>query len=164
MSSYLTYIRLKPFVAQWLTHALGSPVRFPNGSPENAVMHRRCTTLPRGCQPDVPAPGLTPVCIPDSRERPARCYNHLPEKGKRELELLVESLFTLSWRQELLRDIVRPGANIDETVRQWCRRHGIDPDHAETIRQRIYRWRAQLQQRGISTKKKRIRREWVKQS
>ncbi len=164
MSSYCTYICLKPFVAQWLTNALGSPVRFPNGSPENAVMTRRCIPLPRGYSPDVPADGLTAVRIPDSRERPARVYNYLPPAGKRELEMLVESLFTLSWRQELLREIVRPGVNIDSTVRQWCRQHGIDPDYAETIRQRIYRWRAQLQQRGISTKKKRIRREWVKKN
>ena len=72
MSSYCTYICLKPFVAQWLTNALGSPVRFPNGSPENAVMTRRCIPLPRGYSPDVPADGLTAVRIPDSREGHAR--------------------------------------------------------------------------------------------
>ena len=156
MSSYVTYVRLKPFIAQWLIHAFGSPVRFPNGSPENALMHRRCIMLPRDASPDVAGEGLTAIAIPDCRERPARTYHYLPEAGKRELVLLVESLFTLSWRQELLAEIIKPGVNIDDTVRQWCKAHGIDPDFAETIRQRIYRWRSTLRDHGISTRKRRV--------
>lgn len=158
MSHYLTYIQLKPFIAQWLVHTFGDPVRFPHNSPENALLHRRCIKLPRGVQPDAAGEGLTAIAIPWCDERNIRYNNYLPPDGKRELVYLIECLFTLSWRQQLLVELLDPNCKIKSVVLDWCTSHGIDEKYANTIRQRIYRWRSSMHKNGFTTRKRRLRR------
>ena len=40
MSKFVFYLKVKPFIKQWLTHHYGNPVTFPSRSAENACIRR----------------------------------------------------------------------------------------------------------------------------
>ena len=77
MSNFVLYLDLPVHLSQWLTHSLGTPVRFPAKSVENAIITRFIQRLPSGAEPDVAAPGLTPVCIPESRGKDPAYFNYM---------------------------------------------------------------------------------------
>lgn len=83
MSKFVIYLKLQPFVAQWLHHHYGDPVRFQPMSVENATILQFTQKLPAGKEPDTSVQGLTAVCIPDNEKKGSR-YLQLPgEKRQR---------------------------------------------------------------------------------
>ena len=62
MSKFVVYLKLQPFVAQWLHHHFGNPVKFQPQSVENSTILQFTQKLPEGRQPDTAADGLTAVC------------------------------------------------------------------------------------------------------
>lgn len=156
MSQFLIYIKLKPFVKQFITHALGNPVVFPNQSVENSTIHNFIQRLPDGKQPDVAKEDLTPICIPDSTSKPAQFYNYMSPRGKIAVEECCEYLFKRNLWNEL-GDMSDIGCNLMTAIYAYCEEHGIDIAYADTVRQRYYRVRDQYSKKGINLmKKKRI--------
>lgn len=153
MSKFCIYIRLQPFVAQFLEHSLGKPVTFPPQSVENATIHHFVTTLPLGALPDTGGPGLTAIAVPDSRTKPADRFNHLTACGRLAVVECCEALFMRCLWAEL-GSVEKLGCKTTTAIYAWCESHGIDIDHADTIRQRYYRLRDQYRRRGIDLMKK----------
>ena len=83
MSQFVIYIKLEKYISEWLTHSLGYPVRFPNGSNENAVIRAFIQQTPKGETPDTAAEGMTPIYIPDSKAKPPESYNYMTDSGKK---------------------------------------------------------------------------------
>lgn len=75
MSDFLIYIKLEKYVAEWLTYAMGRPVRFPRGSYENAIIHRYVCPTPPGTTPEIHSEGRVAIAIPDSQNKPVHLYN-----------------------------------------------------------------------------------------
>lgn len=55
MKDFVFYIKLEHYLAQWLTHSLGNPVRFPAQSNENSVIRRFLQKLPPDKLPEMPS-------------------------------------------------------------------------------------------------------------
>lgn len=153
MSKFCIYIRLQPFVAQFLKHSLGDPVTFPPQSVENATIHHFVTLLPHGQLPDTGGEGMTAIAIPDSRTKPAERFNHIMPRGKQAVAECCEAIFMRCLWAEL-GDLSTLSCKTTTAIYAWCETHGIDIDHADTIRQRYYRLRDQYKRRGIDLMKK----------
>lgn len=148
MEQHLIYVRLKPFLRQWVEHAFGRPVRFPARSPENAFLRHVVRLRPKGTRQETDTTDLTPIMLPDQSDHPVRCWNYIADTDKKVLCQMIDDLFTLAWRSDLYPALSRPG--IGETVRRWCRANGIDIDHEGTVIQRINRWRRECRKNGIN--------------
>lgn len=157
MSNFCFYIQLPPFVAQWLLKNYGSPVKFPAQSVENATIRRFLRKRPLGVDPDTAAPGLTPICIPDSKQADPQTYNYLFEKGKEGVRECIEDSFRIALWNEL-NDLSDCGCSVMTAVYEFCQAYGIDIDHADTIKQRYYRMRNSYREKGVNfMRRKRIR-------
>lgn len=153
MSQFCIYVKLQPFVSQFLQHSLGNPVEFPPQSVENGTIHCFIDRLPAGKQPDVAADDLTAIRIPDSKTKPAANYNYLSPRGKNAVVECCELLFNRNLWVEL-GDMSALGCKTMTAIYAWCEKHGISIDYADTIRQRYYRMRDNYTSRGIDLRKK----------
>lgn len=153
MSSYNTYIRLQPFVAEFLKYSLGDPIVFPPQSIENSTIRVFLQPLPKGKQPDLPAPGLTAVAIPDSKAKPVETNNYLSPRGKNALIECCNLLFNRCLRAEL-EDMSKIGCRTMTAIYAWCEKHGIDIEYADTVRQRYFRMRDDYKHKGIDLMKR----------
>lgn len=153
MSKYVVYLRLQPFVAQWLRHHYGSPVRFQSHSVENSTILQFTQKLPPGMQPDTAAEGLTPVCIPDNEKKDPATYNYLSPKGKEAVEDCIERTFRLMMWNEL-NDMSGVGCSVLGAIDAWCEMHGISIEYDRTILQRYYRLRNSYVRKGIDLRRK----------
>ncbi len=89
-------IPLPDYLRQWCSYAFDgvSPVRFPNGSAENAVLkafirRRRATDPP----PLTDAPGYLKIVLPDFKGMPSEYFNVLPPKGVDTLISVISARF-----------------------------------------------------------------------
>ena len=148
MSDFVIYIRLEKYLSQWLTSALGCPVRFPAQSNENSVIRRFLTKLPPGKQPEMAAEGLTPIVIPDSKAKDPAVFNYFGPRAKKALTEAIEDLFRRNMWAEI-GDLLDGTVGLNKTIGAWCELHGIDDDYTETVRQKYYRIRNAYTKRGI---------------
>ena len=153
MSNFNVYVKLPPFVSQFLIHSLGNPVVFPPSSVENSTIRTFISRLPEGRQPDVAADDLTAIAIPDSKSKPADQYNYLAPRGKAALAECCDYLFNRCLWTEL-GDMSSVGCKTLTAIYAWCENHGISIDYADTIRQRYYRIRDSYAKQGIDLMKK----------
>lgn len=153
MSQFCLYIKLQPFVSQFLTHSLGNPITFPSQSVENSTIHIFIDRLPNGKKPDTADEGLTAVRIPDSKTKPAATYNYMSPRGKDAIVQCCELLFNRNLWVEL-GDMSAIGCKTMTAIYAWCEKHGIDVEYAYTIRQRWYRLRDSYTKKGIDLMKK----------
>ena len=153
MSQFCIYVKLQPFVSQFLTHSLGNPVTFPAQSVENSTIHHFIDRLPEGKLPDTASDNLTAIRIPDSKTKPAETYNYLSPRGKDAIIECCELLFNRDMWTEL-GDMSAIGCKTMTAIYAWCEKHGISIEYADTIRQRYYRMRDSYKKKGIDLMKK----------
>ena len=150
MSQFVIYIKLEKYISEWLTHSLGYPVRFPNGSNENAVIRAFIQQTPKGETPDTAAEGMTPIYIPDSKAKPPESYNYMTDSGKKAVREAIMDLFTRNLWNELRPIDSIKGVGVNTRIAAWCEMHGIGLDRVETVRQKYYRIRDAYKKRGIN--------------
>lgn len=153
MSQFCIYIKLQPFVKEFLIHSLGNPIVFPPQSVENSTIHHFIDRLPKGRIPETSNDELTAICIPDSKTKPSATYNFLSPRGKDAVIQCCELLFNRNMWTEL-GDMSSLGCKTMTAIYAWCEKHGISVDYADTIRQRYYRMRSSYTKRGIDLMKK----------
>jgi len=152
MSQFVTYIRLEPFVKQWLVHSYGNPVEFPAQSLENSTI-RRFTQK----QPDTPplhSESDVAVRVPDSKAKDPAIYNYLGRYGQQAVVECIEDNFRRSMWCEL-NDLSDVGCSVMTAIYSWCEMHGISIDYADTIRQRYYRIREAYARKGVDMRRRR---------
>lgn len=150
MSQFVIYIKLEKYISEWLTHSLGYPVRFPNGSNENAVIRAFIQQTPKGETPETAAEGMTPIYIPDSKAKPPEGYNYMTDSGKKAVREAIIDLFTRNLWNELRPIDSIKGVGVNTRIAAWCEMHGIGLDRVETVRQKYYRIREAYKKRGIN--------------
>lgn len=153
MSQFVTYVKLEPFVKQWLVSSYGEPVSFPAQSIENATMRRFMQKQPSATPPPHDD-GDTAICIPDSKAKPPITYNYLGRYGQRAVAECIEDTFRLNLWAEL-NDLSDVGCSVMTAIYSWCEQHGISIDYADTIRQRYYRLRDSYLKHGIDLRRRR---------
>lgn len=149
MSQFVIYIKLEKYLSEWLTHSLGCPVRFPNGSNENSVIRAFTQQPPEGKLPETASEGMTPIYIPDSKAKPPDTYNYMTDSGKKAVREAIMDLFTRNLWNEL-RPIDSINIGVNTRIAAWCEMHGIGLDRVETVRQKYYRIREAYKKRGIN--------------
>lgn len=152
MSKFCIYVKLQPFVSQFLTHSLGDPVAFPAQSVENSTIHHFIDRLPKDKMPDTAADDMTAISIPDSKTKPAETYNYLSPRGKDAIVQCCDFLFNRNLWVEL-GDMSAIGCKTMTAIYAWCEKHGVNIEHADTIRQRYYRMRDSYTKKGIDLRK-----------
>lgn len=154
MSKFVVYLKLQPFIAQWLYHHYGNPVKFQPQSVENSTILQFTRKLPEGRQPDTAAEGLTAVCIPDNEKKDPSVYNYLGPKGKEAVVDCIERTFKLMMWNEL-NDMSDVGCSVLSAIDAWCEMHGIDIEYDRTILMRYNRLRNSYVKKGIDLRRKR---------
>lgn len=154
MSDITINLRLKPFIAQYLTHHFGNPVRFEDGSAINSRIKIVLQKRPDGIAEEDPHESdCTPVCIPYSKQKDPRSWNYVSEYGKRFIIDLINAIFIDNLWNEMSK-MCGDDSKIQSAAFSWCEKHGIDLDYADTIRMRYYREKKKFEQKGIDLMKK----------
>lgn len=153
MSKFVVYIELKPFIAQWAVHHFGCPIEFPPQSVGNARIIAILRKRPEGAAPDIGHEGLTPVCIPYSKQKDPESWNYVTPSGKRFIAEYVEALFKDNLYMEF-KEMCTENSKLQTAAYTWCEMHGIDISYADTIRQRFYRERERLLSCGVDLRKR----------
>lgn len=155
MSGNYIYLKLNPFVAEFLTSKFGNPVHFDARSVANDninfVLQRR---PPMYRREDEDTDGMTPIVIPYSKQKDPRVWNYVSPSGKKLLVDYCESLFNHTLWNEVSVVMMKKNANLQLIAETWCSRHGVSVDYIATVRMRIYRERLKLLKRGIDLRKK----------
>lgn len=153
MSEVVIYLKLKPFVSQYLKHHLGCPVRFPDHSVANAKIVSVLQVRPASAVPDTAAEDMTPVCIPYSKQKDPSCWNYVTKSGKKLIVEYIDSIFLSNMWDEMSK-MCGDDTKIQSAAYAWCEMHGIDIGYADTIRMRYYREKMKLLRHGIDLRKK----------
>lgn len=148
MSQFVAYIRVKPFIRQWLVHHYGEPVVFPPQSVENATIRRFLTTTPANVVPTMGEEGDVAICIPDSKQKPVITYNYLGKHAKEAVVECIEDTFKRQMWNEL-NDLHDCGCSILKAIQAWCENNGISIDYDDTIKMRYQRMRNNYLKNGI---------------
>lgn len=158
MSNFVIYLKLKPFVAQYLEYHFGNPVRFDDHSVTNARIVSVLQQRRDGQKPETAADGLTPVCIPYSKQKDPHAWNYVSEAGKRFIVDHIESIFLSNLWDEMSR-MCGDDTKIQSAAYAWCDMHGISIDYADTIRMRFYRERNKFLKHGIDLRRSKRNRD-----
>lgn len=149
MSKFLVYIKVEPYLRQWLQNSFGDPVEFPANSNENAVLRRFTSKRPGNINPEQPTEEMIGICIPASKYKNPETYNYMSESAKQALAESISDLFRMNlWKE--LGDLSDTSCKKMTAFRSWCCMHGIDVEYAETVRMKWYRMLKSYQKHGIN--------------
>jgi hypothetical protein len=159
MSDFVVYLKVNPFIRQWMVHHYGNPVVFPSGSAENATIRRFLTKHPKDDKPTIGGNDEIAVCIPDSKQKPVITYNYLGKHAREAVVECIEDTFKIQmWKD--LNDLHDCGCSILKAIQAWCENNGISIDYDYTIKMRYQRMRNSYLKNGIDLRNKnRIRDE-----
>lgn len=153
MDKFFVYIKVKPFIKEWLTFHYGNPVIFPAHSAENATIRRFLTTRPPDKVPQIKEEDEVAICIPDSKQKPVITYNYLGKYAKSALVECIEDTFKLQmWKD--LNDLHDCGCSILRAIQAWCENNGISVEYDYTIKMRYQRMRNAYLKKGIDLRNK----------
>lgn len=148
MSDFNIYLKVEPYLAQFIHKALGNPVELPRESPESKLIKRFLDKTPSDLLPDTGSDSNLTVIIPFFKEKDPRVYNYLSPRAKL---LLIESFDTIFlnnlWVE--LGDLGNLNCNLTDVIYAYLEKHGIEEDYWETIRQKYYRIRKKYNEKGI---------------
>ena len=95
MSDYHIYIKMPSYLRQWFVHRHSGtePVRLRNGSIESKLIKLAVVKPPVSAVPTRQREDEVAICIPYSKTRDPRIYNHITDTGKRALLENVKNSF-----------------------------------------------------------------------
>lgn len=95
MSDYHIYIKMPSYLRQWFVHRHSGtePVRLRNGSIESKLIKLAVVKPPVSAIPTRQCEDEVAICIPYSKTRDPRIYNHITDTGKRALLENVKNSF-----------------------------------------------------------------------
>ena len=146
------YLKVRPYVRQWCENAFGSPCEFPAKGRANAEIRYHVQPLPAGRMPHMPEPDEMPVRIPESGNKKSSTYNYVTEEGLDCIRSVINSTFDADLKGFVI-ERYRNGVQLKVAVHTWCRNHGIDVEHEDTLKQRCNRMIMALKKKGIIIQK-----------
>lgn len=148
MKDITVHVRLERYIREWLTFHLGSPVRFPDKSYENEILHNYLRKPPRDAAPDFGDDESVPIVIPDDKFHKPEFYNYLGRHGRRALASAIDALFRLQLWSECA-PLLQSKQELNRGIDAWCAANGISLDAREAVRQKFYRLRKLYAEKGI---------------
>ena len=154
MKGIIIYLHLETYLRQWLTHRLGTPVRFPDRSYENALLLRLISRPSGGSEPPttICPPDSVPIIVPDCARRRPEYYCALTRRAQSQMARAVDNLFRLHLWSECAHLIHT--RRLNQGLDEWCARQGIAIDYREAVRQKFYRMRRAYEEKGIFLRKR----------
>ena len=139
MSGIFIYIKLEPWLAQWVMNEQGgNPLRFNRKSTEHNILETFLIRRPYGVAPDLPGENKVPVELPHFRYKDVRVYNHLPNKAKRAIKQCIRNRFVIDLWQDL-HQFGYIGKRKQDIIYAWMETHGIDASETNFFAlQKIY--------------------------
>jgi hypothetical protein len=148
VSNFVFYLRVKPFIGQWLTHHYGSPVTFPARSAENACIRHFVGLRPKDWKPEKPDGEYVTVRIPETRGSNILCRNYMSKAACSALDEMIEDTFKMQMWNDL-NEMKKTGCTILNCVRAWCENNGISTDYDYTLKMRYQRMRDSYLEHGV---------------
>ncbi len=158
MSDFVIYLKLKPFLKQYLEYHFGNPVKFDDHSITNARIISVLQLRKKNSKPETASDDLTPVCIPYSKQKDPLSWNYVSEYGKKFIIEHIEAVFMDNLWNEM-RQMCGEGSKLQSAAFAWCEMHGISIDYADTIRMKYYREKEKFVQHGIDLRNKKRRKK-----
>ena len=148
MKDIVVYVKVQRYIKEWLEYHLGTPVRFPERSYENELLHRHLDKRPRNLPPDKPEEGTVAIVITDCDHSRPEYYNYLGQRGRRAIVSAIDALFRLDlWSG--CAPLMHSKTELNRGIDGWCADNGISLDAREAVRQKFYRIRRAYLERGI---------------
>ena len=126
MSEYIIYLRLPPYLAQWLRHENERiPIEFPKNSMENDIIELGLIRKP--ILASVPGPGENSVAIaiPNFKKKDVKQFNYLPLAARRSLQQCIRTRFAIAlWKD--LHKFGNIGRRKQDLIYAWMEAHGIE--------------------------------------
>ena len=82
MKDIRVHIKVERYIKEWLICHFGNPVRFPDRSFENEVLHRMLTRRPPNEPPELPSDDTVSIVITDNKHHRPEFYNYLGFHGQ----------------------------------------------------------------------------------
>lgn len=140
MSDICIYLKMEPYLSEWVYCHFGNPVKLLKEGIESNLMKRMLSEIPEGARPDTEKDGNVKVVIPYYKEKDPRTFNYLSPRAKNALVESFENLFKINLFSELgTLDNIK--CNKTTVIYSYCEKHKISEEHWETIRQKYYRIR-----------------------
>lgn len=145
MSQFCIYVKVPPYLDQWLRHDFWNPsaarVEFERGSNAHSILSRYLRKRPKDYEPG-DTEGLLPIEVPTFKGLNPASHNYLIHEGHKALVSALKRNFKSMLDRELsvfyTQDVV-----ITDIIYAFMAVHGIDntEQNWETIRQMFYRLR-----------------------
>ena len=95
MKDIQVYVKVERYIKEWLEFHLGNPVRFPERSYENELLHRHLAKRPCGLPPEKREDNMVAIVITDCDHSRPEYYNYLGQRGQRAIVSAIDALFRL---------------------------------------------------------------------
>ena len=129
MSDFHIYIKMPSYLRQWFIHRHSGtdPVRLNNGSIESKLIKLAVVRPPENIIPHRQQEDEVAICIPYSKFRDPRTYNHITDTGKRAfLENIKNSFDVDCWT--FLHDFGKIGKQQKDLIYLFMEQRGIKED------------------------------------
>lgn len=143
MSQHFVYIRLKPYLRQWIVNEFGSePISFPKGSAEADLLESLLAKKPRSGADFPLDESMIAIELPFYKHKNVRDYNYLSPRAQKAIERMIYIRFQVQMWEEL-HTVDNTYRIIGDVIYAWLEAHGIEPtaQNWETVRQMYYRKR-----------------------
>ena len=126
-SNFLVYLKLEPYLAQWVSHEHGLPIRFPRGSIENDIIELglKIRDDDNDEEVDLPGEGKYPVVLPFFKHKDVRYYNYLSDSSKEHLIHCLKIRFAIALWNDLYK-FGNIGIQKQDLIYVWMDAHDID--------------------------------------
>ena len=129
MSDYLLYVKMPSYLRQWFVHrhSGSEPVRLHNGSVESKLIKLALIKAPEFIFPHKQQEDEVAICIPYSKQRDPRTYNHISDTAKRALIENIKNAFAVDcWT--FLHDFGSIGKQQKDLIYLYMEQRGIKED------------------------------------
>ena len=93
MKDIQVYVKVERYIKEWLEFHLGNPIRFPERSYENEILHRHLAKRPCGLPPEKREDNMVAIVITDCDHSRPEFYNYLGQRGQRAIVSAIDALF-----------------------------------------------------------------------
>ena len=126
MSDLIIYLRLDPYLAQWLNHEHGGEVVvFPKNSMENDILELGLMKPPIFPARNEPGENKVPIGVPCFKNKNVRYNYYLSHKSRRALAHCIRSRFVVALWQDLYK-FGYIGRRKQDLIWAWMETHGIE--------------------------------------
>ena len=129
MSDYHIYLKMPSYLRQWFVHrhSGSEPVRLHNGSVESKLIKLALIKAPEFIFPHKQQEDEVAICIPYSKQRDPRTYNHISDTAKRALLENIKNAFAVDcWT--FLHDFGSIGKQQKDLIYLYMEQRGIKED------------------------------------